>query len=109
VPKTPHGSEAAVLRSGYDRLLEHRSRLAICALLAGESGISFSRFKFLLNETDGNLGAQLHRLEEAGYVAAAKAFENRKPVSRYSLTAKGRKSLKRHIEALDALIRNAKA
>lgn len=108
MPKKTHDSETAVLRGGFDRLLEHRSRLAICALLANESGIPFSRFKFLLQETDGNLGAQLKRLEEAGYIAAAKAFEDRKPVSRYTLTPKGRKNLKRHLDAIEALIRQAK-
>lgn len=106
--KKAHDSGAAVLGAGFDRLLEHRSRLAICALLAGESGISFSRFKYLLNETDGNLGAQLKRLEDGGYVTADKSFVDRKPVSRYALTAKGRKCLKRHLDAIEALIRRSK-
>src|SRR5438876_12282724 len=38
---------------GLDRLLEHRTRLAICVLLVRHDAISFSRFKELFDETDG--------------------------------------------------------
>ncbi|MFZ5608794.1 MAG: transcriptional regulator [Pseudomonadota bacterium] len=89
---------------GLDRLLEHRSRLAICALLSGEPGITFSRFKGLLGETDGNLGAHLRRLEEAGYIEVVKSFVARKPESRYRLSAAGHRRLKTHLDALAALI-----
>jgi DNA-binding MarR family transcriptional regulator len=89
---------------GFDRLLEHRLRLAICALLSRNDAMSFSRFKELLGETDGNLGAQLRTLEEAGYIGVRKEFRDRKPVTWYSLRPKGRKALISHVEALEALI-----
>jgi len=44
---------------GLDDLLEHRSRLAACVLLSKADQLSFSRLKQVLDETDGNLGAQL--------------------------------------------------
>lgn len=86
-----------------DKLLEHRSRLAICSLLAKYDQVSFRRFKELLGETDGNLGAQLRKLEDAEYLNVSKEFEARKPISWYSITKKGRASLIKHIEALKGL------
>ncbi len=91
---------------GFDRLLEHRLRLAICVLLSRNDAMSFSRFKELFGETDGNLGAQLRTLEDAGYIGVRKEFRDRKPVSWYSLRPKGRKALLEHVEALGELISN---
>ena len=61
----------------------------------------------MLGETDGNLGAQLRKLEEAGYVEVTKAFADRKPVSWYALTDAGRRALKAHLAAMEALVRSA--
>ena len=89
-----------------DRLLEHRLRLAITVLLTRHDELSFSRIKELTGETDGNLGANLRRLEDAGYLTARKVFVERKPVTWYALTRSGRAALKGHIAALDDLLRN---
>ena len=83
-----------------DPLLQHRARLGICVLLSDTTALSFSRLKELLGETDGNLGAQLRKLEQATYVAVRKEFQDRKPVSWYSITAAGRKALRKHVSAL---------
>lgn len=103
----PSGTGAAPLAerlAGLDRLLEHRTRLAICVLLSREPSISFSRFKALLEESDGNLGAQLRKLEDEGLIAVEKGFIERRPQSVYRLTAAGRTRLARHLAALEALI-----
>ena len=92
-----------------DALLQHRSRLGALALLSGADALSFTRLRSLLEETDGNLGAQLRKLEDAGYVAVKKEFEKRKPVSWYSITSAGRKALKKHLEAIETLIRSGGA
>ncbi len=94
----PRGSD------GFDRLLVHRVRLAICVLLSRNEAMSFSRFKEIFGETDGNLGAQLRTLEDAGYIGVRKEFRDRKPVSWYALKPKGRKALMMHVEALQDLI-----
>lgn len=86
--------------SGYDRLLEHRSRLIICILLGSEQQLCFSDFKQTLQESDGNLGAQLRKLEEAGYLKVNKQFVARKPVSRYTLTARGNRALGQHLQTI---------
>jgi DNA-binding transcriptional ArsR family regulator len=89
---------------GLDPALEHRARLAIGVLLARHGEVSFARFKEQLELTDGNLGAQLRRLEDAGYVALRRDFVERRPVTWYRLTAPGRKALDRHLRALQDVI-----
>lgn len=86
-----------------DKLFEHRVRLAICVLLTQSDHINFARFKALLDQTDGNLGAQLRKLEDAGYLRVDKRFAGRKPVSWYTLTRQGRAALDAHLRALGAI------
>ena len=90
-----------------DPAFEHRARLAIAVLLARHGEISFARFKQELALTDGNLGAQLRKLEEAGIVSLRRDFVDRKPVTWYALTRDGRKALDTHLAALQSLIHAA--
>ena len=90
-----------------DPVLEHRVRLAIGVLLARHGEISFAAFKQQLQLTDGNLGSQTRKLEDAGYVALRRDFVERKPVTWYRLTAMGRKAVDRHLKALQAVIASA--
>jgi len=87
-----------------DAVLEHRVRLAVAVLLARHGEVSFAAFKQQLQLTDGNLGAQLRRLEDEGYVALRRDFVERRPVTWYSLTAPGRKALQKHLRALQSVI-----
>jgi len=93
--------------SRLDTLLEHRTRLGACVLLSTADALSFSRLLDLLEETNGNLGAHLHKLEDAGYIAADKQFVTGKPLTTYTLLPPGRKALKAHLEALQGLIRTS--
>jgi DNA-binding transcriptional ArsR family regulator len=90
--------------AALDPVLQHRTRLGACVLLSGADAFSFSRLRELLEETDGNLGAQLRKLEDAGYVAVRKEFVDRRPVSWYGLTSAGGRALRAHLAALEALI-----
>ena len=92
-----------------DKLLEHRSRLGACVLLASVDSMTFTSLKQLLKETDGNLGAHLRKLEDAEYLDVSKRFENRKPVTWYRLTEKGAKALQNHLQALQTVIRGARS
>ena len=87
-----------------DPAFEHRARLAIAVLLARHGEISFARFKQELELTDGNLGAQLRRLVDDGYLVLRRDFVERKPVTWYALNREGRKALDRHLAALRAVI-----
>ena len=76
---------------------------SLVALAAGEE-IEFVYLRNLLNLTDGNLGAHLAKLEEAGYVKVKKTFVARKPRTFVSVTGKGRDAFEEHIVALKHII-----
>ncbi|MBB5211624.1 winged helix-turn-helix domain-containing protein [Microbulbifer hydrolyticus] len=90
--------------ASLDPLLEHRIRLGACVLLAKHGEVTFARLKAQLQATDGNLGAQLRKLEQQGYLAARKDFVERKPTTWYQLTPVGRAALEGHMAALQSLI-----
>ncbi|MFA9432203.1 transcriptional regulator [Egicoccus sp. AB-alg2] len=48
----------------------------------------------------GNLSTHLRKLEEVGYVAVAKAFNDRTPVTTVSLTAAGRVAHAAYVDAV---------
>jgi DNA-binding PadR family transcriptional regulator len=94
----------SAISDGYDPLFEHRARLAACVLLAEHEEVSFARFKQWLDMTDGNLGAQLRKLEDAGYVSLRREFLARKPITWYRLSSTGRAALNKHLQHLQIII-----
>lgn len=88
-------------------VFDHRIRLAIGVLLAHHGEISFARLKAQLELTDGNLGAHLRKLEDAGCLALRRDFVERKPVTWYALTKDGQQRLNLHLRALHAVIDGA--
>ncbi len=105
-PKQSDGNDQ--IRSGLqglNKLLGHRTRLGICVLLARNDQLSFRRLKELLEETDGNLGAQLRKLEDENLISVRKEFNDRKPVSWYAITENGRTTLDAHLEAMQQLMK----
>lgn len=89
--------------AALDRLLGHRARLTICALLARLETMDFRRLKECTKETDGNLGAHLAKLEQADYLQVTKAFRAKRPVSWYQLTPTGHQAVRQHLQALAQL------
>ncbi len=81
-----------------------RVMAALTALKAGEE-VDFTYLKDLLEVTDGNLGAHLRKLEEAGYIAVNKVFVERKPRTYVLATLTGRKAFQAHTEALKAILK----
>jgi DNA-binding HxlR family transcriptional regulator len=81
-----------------------RLRLALLALLAGVEEAEFTWLRTKTEATDGNLGAQLLKLEEAGYVAVKKKFVLRKPQTLYRITKTGRQALTEYVQALKKLL-----
>ncbi len=88
-----------------DDVIHSRIRLAIMSALIATEEIEFTALRSLLKATDGNLSANLKKLEEAGYIQVKKEFISRKPVSSYSLTEEGKKAFSNYIENLEKLIR----
>jgi DNA-binding MarR family transcriptional regulator len=68
--------------------------------------VDFTYLRNLLEVTDGNLGAHLRKLEEAGYIAVNKTFVERKPRTYVSATAEGRKVFREHVAALESILKN---
>jgi DNA-binding MarR family transcriptional regulator len=83
-----------------------RLMAALVAIKDGESA-EFTLLRDMLGATDGNLGAHLHRLEEAGYIDITKTFVDRKPRSYISATPRGRKVFRSQVAALEEIIRGA--
>jgi DNA-binding MarR family transcriptional regulator len=100
--------DAARSLDSLNPLLQHRSRLGAMVLLSTVDALSFTNLRDTLSETDGNLAAQLRKLEEANYLSVRKEFNRRKPISWYSITPPGRAALKNHLVALESLIKAAK-
>ena len=90
-----------------ERLLEHRTRLAACVVLAKGERLTFAGLKELLGETDGNLGAHLKKLERSGFLTATRSAAASRPRTWYRLTSTGHRALSRHLAALEALARHA--
>jgi DNA-binding MarR family transcriptional regulator len=81
-----------------------RIMAALVSLEAGNE-VDFIYLRNLLDVTDGNLGAHLRKLEEAGYIAVSKAFVDRKPRTYLAATAEGRKVFQEHVEALESILK----
>jgi DNA-binding PadR family transcriptional regulator len=82
-------------------------RLALLSLLAGVEQADFTWLRDKTGSTDGNLGAQLLKLEEAGYVAVKKKFVQRKPQTIYRMTEAGHQALRDYVQALKQLLGGA--
>ena len=89
---------------GFDRLLEHRTRLGVCVLLARSDEMTFTRLRDLLEESDGAMGTHLRKLEDDGFTEVRKEFVSRRPQSWYRLTQSGRLRLEKHLAALTTLV-----
>src|SRR5580700_3054507 len=85
-------------------VIHGKLRLALLTLLAGVEEAEFTWLRGKTGATDGNLGAQLLKLEEAGYVAVEKKFVQRKPQSLYRMTESGRTALTEYVQALKQLL-----
>ncbi|MFC7443625.1 hypothetical protein C7H62_0312 [Mesoflavibacter sp. HG96] len=92
--------------NNINKLFDHRIRLGIMSVLMVNEYADFNTLKELLGATDGNLASHTKALEKAEYIKIEKQFINRKPNTRYSATKLGQAEFKKHIEALEKLIKN---
>ena len=82
-----------------------RTMAALVTLAPGDE-VDFTYLRGLLKVTDGNLGAHLRKLEEAGYIDVNKTFVERKPHTYVSATAGGRKVFAEHVAALESILKS---
>ena len=88
-----------------DKAFENRTRLGIMSALVVNKFLDFNSLKDLLDVTDGNLASHLKSLEKSGYVMFKKEFIKRKPNTKYYATQRGKKAFKKHIDAIEQLLK----
>lgn len=66
--------------------------------------MDFNSLKTLLDVTDGNLASHLKTLEKSEYITFEKVFLDRKPNTKYAVTAAGKLAFIKHIKAIEKLI-----
>ncbi len=88
-----------------DDVIHSRIRLAIMSVLISVDEAEFTFLRDKVKATDGNISVHLKKLEDAGYILVNKNFVDRKPVSTYRLSAKGRKAFELYVERLESLIK----
>jgi DNA-binding MarR family transcriptional regulator len=90
-----------------DPIIHQPVRLKIMSVLkvlpAGEP-IEFVRLKAIVAATEGNLGAHIATLEEAGYAAVEKDFVGKRPRTRIALTKPGRRAFEDYVAYLRDII-----
>jgi DNA-binding HxlR family transcriptional regulator len=90
-----------------DPVVHGKLRLAVLSLLTGVEEADFTWLREKTSSTDGNLGAQMLKLEQAGYVVMEKRFAGRKPQTVYRMTGEGRDALQGYVRALRELLGGA--
>ncbi len=88
-----------------NKTFDHRIRLGIMSALSVHESITFNELKELLGATDGNLASHIKSLEKVSYILVRKQFIERKPNTSYAITTEGTVAFRKHIIALEKLIK----
>ncbi len=91
-----------------DKMLEHRVRLQIMSALVTNNLFDFITLKEMLGVTDGNLASHIKALEKEKYISVSKSFIDRKPNTKYKITERGRKAFKKHLDALEDVLKQTR-
>jgi DNA-binding MarR family transcriptional regulator len=90
-----------------DALIHQPVRLKVMAALKalpGPEQIEFVRLRKIVDATEGNLGAHIQTLEQAGYIVVEKDFAQNRPRTRVKLTKTGRRAFEDYVGYLRDLI-----
>ena len=90
-----------------DALIHQPVRLKVMAALKalpGAEQIEFVRLRKIVDATEGNLGAHIQTLEQAGYIVVEKDFAQNRPRTRVKLTKTGRRAFEDYVGYLRGLI-----
>jgi predicted ArsR family transcriptional regulator len=87
-----------------DPLLHQPARTQLVAYLSGRGEATFSELKRVLGVTDGNLGAHLAKLVEAGYLVTGDAAAGGRAQTVYRLAPAGRAALTDYVARLNDLM-----
>lgn len=85
-------------------IFQNKLRLEIIScLISGEK--SFKEVKNLTNATDGNISAQIAKMEEEKFISVKKQFINNKPRTTYQLTDYGYIKFKEYVNILERILK----
>jgi DNA-binding MarR family transcriptional regulator len=90
-----------------DNLIHQPVRLKIMAALKAlpaTEQIEFVRLKKIVDTTEGNLGAHIQTLEQAGYITVEKDFADNRPRTRVKLSKLGRRAFEDYVTYLREII-----
>jgi len=87
-----------------NKVIHQRMRLMIMSALAARGELSFNELKRLTGASDGNLSVHASVLEEHGYIKSKKRFSQKKPLTTFAITGKGRSEFKRYVEAMREIL-----
>lgn len=92
-----------------DRVVNDPIRLMILGVLSGGAEeVSFKFLQEIMHMTPGNLGFQMSKLEDAGYVQVHKSFKGKIPVTSYSITAAGEEAIELQMQHWEAITQGLK-
>jgi DNA-binding MarR family transcriptional regulator len=91
-----------------DKVLEHSVRLQIMSVLVANDSYDFNSLKEILGLTDGSIASHIKALEREKYISISKSFIDKKPNTKYKATERGRTVFKKHLDALEQLIKQQK-
>ena len=91
-----------------DRVIHEKGRLAIMSMLAASPELSFTELRNVLSMADGNVTTHIRALQQEGYVAVAKSYQNRRPLTTCSLTPAGRKAFAEYVNLLEQIIQESR-
>jgi DNA-binding MarR family transcriptional regulator len=103
-PDTPAQAAGSHPALGFDDVVHQRTRLGILAILAEATEADFTYLRKILDLTDGNLGRHLEILEGAGLIIINKGYHGRRPRTWATITAEGRRALRRELASMRALM-----
>lgn len=81
--------------------------MAALKALPPRERLEFVRLKAIVGATEGNLGAHIGQLEQAGYVEVEKDFVGKKPRTRIALSKIGRHAFEDYVGYLRNIIDTA--
>ena len=94
------------LLADIDPLIHAPSRLRVMTYLYVVDSLDFVYLKRVTGMSWGNLSTHLTKLEEGGYIAIRKSFQDKKPNTMIQLTEEGRQAFRQYKDDMQQALGN---
>lgn len=78
------------------------------SVLVANDSYDFNSLKEVIGLTDGSIASHMKALEKEKYISVTKSFIDKKPNTKYKATERGRSVFKKHLDALEELVKQQK-